>query len=92
MLTPGLMTYRFLRDIAQVNPVQMKKQLNVIERFYVAGLDGVVSDNLMFNKWFANSNGQFFLDVNGYKYFGRNYTTDEKRSQRVFYTREKVSF
>ncbi len=86
------MAYRFLRDIAQVKPVRMKQQLNIIDRFYVAGLDGLVSDNLMFNKWFTNSNGQFFLDVNGYKYFGRNYTTDDIRSQNVFYTREKVSF
>lgn len=92
VISPGLMGYRFLRDIAQVKPVRMRKQLKLLERFYVAGVDGLMSENLMFNKWFANRNGVFFVDLNGYKFFGSNYTTDERKSQGVFYTKESVAF
>lgn len=90
MITPGLMGYKFLRDMMQVRPVRMQNYLNIVERFSLAGLDGLMSDNLMFNKWFTNINGAFSLDVNGYRYFGRNYSTTDTRSEHAFYTQEKV--
>lgn len=89
-LTPRLVGYKFLRDIMQVKPVRMRRQLNIVERLSLAIVDGLLSDNLRLNKWFANANGAFSLDVNGHTHFGRNYSNIDTRSEYTFYTREKV--
>ncbi|CAL8070476.1 unnamed protein product [Orchesella dallaii] len=90
MLTPRLMVYRFLRDIVQIQPTFMYKTMPAIDKMYVAGLDGLITDNSMTNRWLVNRNGQFFLDSNGYRFFRGNYHSEDHKSRGAFYTREKL--